>query len=69
MLIIFGSESEFNLIRPYLVIKHQCPSIFSEFEKCKFTTKIDLPYNDPKADSERNIIVPISGASTEVHCE
>ncbi|KAI1711172.1 hypothetical protein DdX_10426 [Ditylenchus destructor] len=69
MLIIFGSESEFNLIRPYLIIKHQCPSIFKEFEKCKFTTKIELPYENPEKDSTRNILVPISGATTEVQCE
>lgn len=65
---ISGSESELSLIRPYLLIEHQCPSMFPEYKTCKFTTKIDLPYNDPEVDGERNLVVPLTGASTEVHC-
>lgn len=67
---ISGSDNEYNPIRPYLYITHSCPSIFPEYKNCKFATKIDLPYDAASdGDSERTLIIPLSGTSTEVHCE
>uniref|UniRef100_A0A915DCF3 Uncharacterized protein n=1 Tax=Ditylenchus dipsaci TaxID=166011 RepID=A0A915DCF3_9BILA len=67
---ITGYDTEFNAIRPYLKISHTCPSIFPEYKNCKFVTEIDLPYREQQdKDTERTLVVPLTGGSTEVNCE
>jgi hypothetical protein len=64
---ITGRESEFGLLRPYLYVTHQCPSVFPEYKNCKFTTRMDIPHN--KKDTHHEVVMPLGVSFTKVICD